>query len=729
MARFPRAKQRDLSDCGAACLHAIARHYGLTIPLARIRQLASTDRDGTSVLGVVEAATHMGFTAKGVRGPSDSLVKIPKPAIAHVVVDGHIHHFVVITKVTATQVHVMDPSDGEIHRRSHAQFRDTWTGVLILLVPGGAFEPGRAGTTTLARFWALIRPHRAVLLEALAGAALYTLLGLAMAVYVQKLVDHVLIDGNRRLLNVMSLTMLVIIAFRIYLGTMKSLFILRTGQTIDAVLILGYYHHLLRLPQRFFDTMRVGEIISRIGDAVKIRAFINDVAVELFLALSVVTFTLAFMFAYSWRLGLLVSGAVPLFAILYAVTNRLNKRTQRTMMEHAAELESHFVESISGVATIKRFAIEEHAEFGTETRFIALLRSIYRSGTNALFTASTSDAISQTTVVLLLWFGSVLVIERGLTPGGLMSVYALAGQLSPPLLLLVRSNRALQDALIAADRLFEILDLEIESDGSTAELSDAGGNDIKFEGITFRYGSRPAVFCDLDLTIPARKVTAIVGESGCGKSTLIALLQRIYPLEAGAIRVGGMDLRYMSARSLRRAIAEVPQRIDLFNGSVLANIALGDPNPNVSRALLVAEQAGLGDLLDALPGGLDAHLAGNTCGLSAGEKQRLAIARALYVDPDVVLFDEATSALDSIAEARVQETVQSLTERGKTVVLIAHRLSTVARADKIVVLAEGRVAEEGTHLELFARGGRYRELWRYQHPDFAPGPPQHRAAS
>ncbi len=708
-----------MSDCGAACLHAIARHYGLRVPLARIRQFASTDREGTSVLGVVEAATRMGFTAKGVRGPADSLAKIPKPAIAHVVVDGRIQHFVVITKVTATHVHVMDPSDGEIHRRSRAQFRDTWTGVLVLLVPGGGFEPGRAGTPTLVRFWSLVRPHRAILLEALAGAALYTLLGLAMAIYVQKLVDHVLIDGNHRLLNLMSLAMLVIIAFRVYLGTMKSLFILRTGQTIDAVLILGYYHHLLRLPQRFFDTMRVGEIISRIGDAVKIRAFINDVAVELFLALSVVTFTLAFMFAYSWRLALLVSGAVPLFAILYAVTNRMNRRTQRTMMERAAELESHFVESISGVATIKRFAIEEHAEFRTETRFVALLRSIYRSGTNALFVAGVSDAISQTIVVLLLWFGSVLVIDRGLTPGGLMSVYALAGQLSPPLLLLVRSNRALQDALIAADRLFEILDLEIESDGSTTELGDAGGHDITFKGITFRYGSRPTVFCDLDLTIPARKVTAIVGESGCGKSTLIALLQRIYPVEAGTIHIAGMDLRYMSVRSLRRAIAEVPQRIDLFNGSVLENIALGDPDPNVRRALLVAQQAGLSDVIDALPGGLDAHLEGNSCGLSAGEKQRLAIARALYPDPEVVLFDEATSALDSISEARVQKAIRMLVGEGKTVVMIAHRMSTVVHADKIVVLAEGRVAEEGTHRELLARQGRYWRMWRYQHAELA----------
>ena len=697
--------------------------------MARIRQYASTDRDGTSVLGMVDAATRLGFTAKGVRGPFESLTKIPKPAIAHVVVGGRIQHFVVLVRVTNKHVVLMDPSDGEIHHKSHDDFRATWTGVLVLLVPGEGFQPGKDGSSALARFWSLLRPHRAILLEALAGAVLYTLLGLAMAVYVQKLVDHVLVDGNRRLLNLMSIAMLAIVAARIYLGTMKSLFILRTGQTIDAVLILGYYQHLLRLPQRFFDTMRVGEIISRIGDAVKIRAFINDLAVELFLALSVVLFTLGFVFAYSWKLGLLVSMTVPLFLILYAVTNRMNKRTQRTMMERAADLESQFVESISGVATIKRFGVEEHARFETETRFMGLLRSVYRSGTNTLFAVKTSDAVAQVTVVALLWYGSLLVIERGLTPGTLMSVYALAGQLTPPLLLLARSNRGLQDALIAADRLFEILDLETEGDGSTTDIAGSRLGDIRFEKVTFRYGSRPPVFRDLSLTIPAGKVTAIVGESGCGKSTLVSLLQKIHPLETGTIRIGSLDLRYLSSRSVRRALTVVPQEIDLFSGSLLENIALGDPEPDVRRALEVIERAGLSELMDALPGGLDTPLTGSSCGLSAGEKQRVAIARALYPDPEVVLFDEATSALDSIAEARVQETVRSLTENGKTVVLIAHRLSTVVRADKIVVLAEGRVAEEGTHRDLFARGGRYREMWRYQHPDLAHQPPERRAAS
>ena len=718
MTRFPRTRQRDITDCGAACLHAVAQHHGMTVPVARIRQYASTDREGTSVLGMVDAAVRMGFVAKGVRGPFESLAKIPKPAIAHVVRKDGIQHFVVLVQVTAKHVVVMDPSDGEIHRSSHEEFKAEWTGVLVLIVPAEDFEAVSKSQSTLARFWALVRPHRSIFAEALVGAALISLLGLAMAVYVQKLVDHVLVGGNRGLLNLMSIVMLVLVAVRVYMGAMKSLFILRTGQKIDAVLILGYYQHLLSLPQRFFDTMRVGEIISRVGDAVKIRAFINDVAIELCLSLFVVLFSFAFVFAYSWRLGILLALTIPVFGVVYVITNRINRRTQRQMMEAAADLESHLVESISGAATIKRFGVEEFANFKTETHFAGLLGTVYRSGTNAIFTASATAVVSQVTVVLLLWYGAFLVLSQQLTPGGLMSVYALAGHLLAPLLMLVRSNRGVQDAMIAADRLFEILDLEAEEEGSTAELCHARVDAIRFEGVTFRYGTREPVFQGLDLTIPAGRVTGIVGESGCGKSTLMALLQKLYPLETGKILYGDLDLRYASLRSVRRAVTTVAQEVDLFSGSVLENIALGDPAPDVQRALEVCQQAGIGELIDALPEGLDTRLSGGHGALSAGEKQRLAIARALYPDPEVIVFDEATSALDSATESKVQETIQELAATGKTIILIAHRLSTVVNAHKIVVIGDGRVLEEGDHATLMRRRGEYYKMWRYQIPPF-----------
>lgn len=271
-----RVKQRDITDCGAACLASIASWYHFNHPVSRIRQLAGTDKMGTNVLGLVEACDKMGFLAKGVRGEWDSLFKIPKPAIGHLIVRNAITHYVVILKTTGKYIEVMDPMDGNIHKVSHDEFRKEWTGVLILIAPGDKFRAGNQKESLSARLWQLIKPNRHVLIQSLAGAIIFSILGLSTSIYVGKLIDNVIPGGNINLLNLLGIAMLTVILIRFLLGIFQSLFILKTGQRIDASLILGYYHHLMKLPQSFFDNMRTGEIISRISDAVKIRVFINE---------------------------------------------------------------------------------------------------------------------------------------------------------------------------------------------------------------------------------------------------------------------------------------------------------------------------------------------------------------------------------------------------------------------------------------------------------------------
>ena len=285
-------KQHDITDCGAACLASIAAHHKLKVPIARIRQYASTDKKGTNVLGMIEAAAKLGFSAKGVKGPFESLFKIPKPAIAHVIVKEVLHHFVVIYDTTEKYIEVMDPGDGQMHKLTHEEFQKQWTGILILLAPNEDFAAGNEKVSVTKRFWHLIRPHKSIMTQALVGALIYTILGLSTSVYVQKIVDHVLVDGNTNLLNLLGVVMVVLLILQVFIGSTKSIFTLKTGQKIDAQLILGYYKHLLKLPQQFFDTMRVGEIISRVNDAVKIRAFINDVSVNLIVNVLVVVFFL-----------------------------------------------------------------------------------------------------------------------------------------------------------------------------------------------------------------------------------------------------------------------------------------------------------------------------------------------------------------------------------------------------------------------------------------------------
>jgi len=313
-------KQRDITDCGAACLASIAAHYHLGIPVSKIRQMAGTDQKGTNAWGLIKAAEKLGFSAKGVKGGIEALPEIPCPAIAHVLVKKTLLHFVVIYKLSKTRVEYMDPADGEIHKTTIQEFAEIWTGVLILMAPGTGFQPKNEKISIFSRFLFLLQPHKNILLQALLGAVVYTILGLSTSIYQQKITDFVLVDHNTNLLNLLSVMMLFLVIFQLFIGYYKNIFVLQTGQKIDARLILGYYKHLLKLPQYFFDSMRVGEIVPRINDAVKIRAFINDIAISLLVSFFIVIFSFGLMFLYSWKLALVVSIVLPLYGLIYWVT-------------------------------------------------------------------------------------------------------------------------------------------------------------------------------------------------------------------------------------------------------------------------------------------------------------------------------------------------------------------------------------------------------------------------
>lgn len=709
-------KQRDITDCGAACLASIASHYKLNMPVSRIRQMAGTDKKGTNVLGLIKAAEKLGFTAKGVKGGIDALPKIPLPAIAHVVIKEVLHHYVVIYQVKKNVVVYMDPADAKLHKTSIADFEKMWTGVLVLFAPAENFQSGNNKVSNIQRFLYLLRPHRSILTQSLFGAVIYTILGLSTSIYLQKITDFVLVDGNRNLLNLLSVIMLFLLLIQIFIGATKSVFMLHTGQKIDAQLILGYYKHLLKLPQRFFDTMRVGEIISRINDAVKIRLFINDTAVSMIVNVFIVLFSFGLMFIYSWKLALIMVLVIPLYSLTYLITNRLNRKRERKLMEHAAELESQLVESLNSIKTIKQFGIEDFANLKTENRFITLLKTIFKSGINSIFSGTSSEFLSRIFTIILLWVGAGFVIDHSITPGELLGFYAIIGYFTGPAASLIGMNKTIQNALIAADRLFEIMDLEREQNENKIELKKEQIGDIRFENISFSYGTRVDVFDSFSLQLRKGEITAIIGESGSGKTTLAVLLQKLYKLNKGSIFIGDTNIDYYDAESLRKMISSVPQQLELFAGNVVENIALGELAPDMERILAICKSLGLMDFIEQLPAGFTTYLGENGAQLSGGQKQRLAIARALYHDPEILILDEATSSLDSQSESYVQTTIQNLKEQGKTILVIAHRLSTVINADQLVVLSRGQVVEQGTHAELYFKEGHYYQLWQKQLP-------------
>lgn len=716
-----KVKQRDITDCGAACLASVASHFKLEMPVARIRQIAGTDTKGTNVLGMVKAAEQLGFSSKGVKGNQDSLTKIPLPTIAHVIVERdkmQLHHFVVIYKVTDKQLTYMDPGDGEMHSLSIDEFMKQWTGVLILLIPNDDFVARNEKVSNFKRFVFLLAPHKSILVQSLTGAIIYTVLGLSTSIYIQKITDSVLPTGNTNLLNLLSIGMLIIVLFQILLGINQTLFMIKTGQKIDTRLILGYYKHLLKLPQRFFDTMRVGEIISRINDAVKIRTFINEVSISLTVNIFIVLFSFALMFIYSWKLALIMLIVIPLYSVVYLITNKLNKKQERKLMEHSADLESQLVESLNSVRTIKQFGIEDFSNMKTEVRFIGLLKTVFKSGKNSMFSTYSSEAISKVFTIILLWVGSYFVISNEITPGELLSFYAIIGYFMGPVSSLIGANKSIQNALIAADRLFEIMDLERETTENKIELKRENIGDIKFENIRFAYGTRKEVFNDFSFVLQKGKLTAVIGESGSGKTTLASLLQKLYPLNSGKITINNLDINHFSYESLRAIVSTVPQQLNLFSGNIVDNIAVGDLQPDMERILAIIQQLGLIPFIEKLPEGFNTQVGENGTSLSGGEKQRLAIARALYKNPEILVFDEATSSLDSESEQYVKAVIQNLKQQGKTILIIAHRLSTVIDADKIAILENGVLIEEGTHDSLFKEGTRYYRMWKKQLPAF-----------
>lgn len=694
-------KQRDITDCGAACLASISAHYKLYLPISKIRQYASTDKKGTNVLGLVEAAEKLGFEVKGVRGTMDSISKIPLPAIAHIVVKEVLQHYVVIYKVSKKHIWIMDPGKGKVEKKILADFEKEWTGVLVLLLPSDEFETKSETVSVYRRFWALIKPHKSILIQALFGALIYTILGLSISIYIQKITDYVIPNSNYNLLNLLSMIMLVLIGLQIFFGVTKSVFTLTTGQHIDARLILGYYKHLLTLPQRFFDTMRVGEIISRINDAVKIRNFINDVSINFILNIFIVLFSFVLMFIYSWRLAIVMLIAVPAYSIIYLIVNKLNKKTERKVMEKAAQLEANLVESLSATYTLKAMGAEDYANYKTEVSFIDLLKTIYKSGKNSIFSNFSSDGISKIFVLALFWIGSYLVIGTKITMGELFLFYALIGYFNQPITSLIQTNKIVQNALIAADRLFEIMDLEREDTADRRiKLTKDGVGDIAFKDVYFRYGTRTKVFEGLNLKIEKGKLTVLTGESGSGKSTIISILQNIYPIQNGKVSIGKIDLQQITIDSLRKSLIGIPQQIDLFKGSLLENIAFGEYEPDIQRITSLTEIFGFDDFIEGLPNGLGTYVEEKGINFSGGQKQKIGILRAFYKRPEIILLDESTSALDLKSEDKVLNALTIFTEKGKSILFVTHRPSIMKKADKIAFLKNKEIIEEGSYKEL-----------------------------
>lgn len=668
-------------------------HYGIGRPWSLIRNRLGTTKSGTAASGFVDCGRSLGLSVKGVKGSPEALSTVPLPAIAHCLLDKQLLHYVVLVAWTPRHAKIMDPAVGKLEKWSHEKFKNVWTGVLILLAPGEGFVPGNQTMSPWRRLMDLMIPHRAVLAQAFVGAIATTILGLAMSVYVQKIVDNVVPDQNRQLLNLMGLVMLGVVAMKLILGWVQSIISIRTSQKIDATLIPAYYRHLLQLPQSFFDTMRVGEIVSRVGDAVKIRNFINSSLLNLTINPLILLFSLAAMFLYSPKLAAISFVLLPINMLIYWAVNKLNRTYKRQMMERSADFDSQLVESLKAQPVIRGFQLESDAGLRIETRLVRVLKTAWSSSLGALSCNTVATLVTSVYMISLLWFGSRLVLSADLTPGQLMSCYTLAGYLTGPITSLIGLNSSIQDTLIATDRLFDLIDMEVEKDEGSIEFQPRLSGDIRFEDVTFKHLGRTDLLNNFSFVIPSGKITAIIGKSGCGKSTILALIQRLYLPVSGRIFIGEHDVRYFKLASMRKRLGIVHQQTYLLSGTVLENLAPGDYEPDLERVLLLCRKLGALSFIEKLPQGFMTPLNENGTNLSGGQRQRLSLVRALYEDTPILLLDEPTSALDDDTKNALFSLLEKLRDEGRTIVIVAHSSDIERIADSVFSMDRGQFRE------------------------------------
>lgn len=711
-------KQHDITDCGAACLATISKQYGFKTSITRIREIAGTDKQGTNAYGLIKAAESLGFTAKGVKGNQEAFFsEFPLPCIAHVVVDGTLLHYVVIHKITKKKVLVADPGKGIVEYTPEDFFK-IWTGVLVLMVPNVSFNKGDETKGLFSRFFSLLLPQKKLLINIFLTSLVYTVLGILGSFYFKFLLDDILQYNLEKTLHVISIGIILLYLFQTLLGAFRAHMILYLSQKIDIPLILGYYQHVLGLPMNFFGTRKVGEIVSRFMDASKVRDAISGatltIMIDTFMALA------GAVILYTQNSALFIIAAIigAIYGIIVFVFNKPIKKINQEQMEENSQLTSYLVESLNGIETVKAFNAEGEASLKTETRFIKLLRSIFKGGIiNNVRTSITSFAALAGGIVIL-WAGAWNVIKGHMTVGQLLTFNALLVYFLDPIKNLINLQPMLQTAIVASDRLGEIFDLELEksqNEGEKIKPVDLKG-DISFKNVDFRYGTRSLVLKNIDFTIKQGEKIALVGESGSGKTTLVKLLLNLYTWEKGEITIKDYNIKDISFEPLREKLAYISQDIFMFSGTIRENLTLGSQNTHMEQIIEACSMAQAHDFINKLPLRYETYLEENGANLSGGQKQRLAIARAILKKPDIFIMDEATSNLDSITEKAIEKTLDTVCS-GVTTIIIAHRLSTIKRCDRIYVMEEGSIIEQGSHGELMELGGKYFELWKGQLPE------------
>ena len=703
--RYPFFMQQSGSDCGAACLIMVGRYWGKRFSINRLRDITNADRNGASLRGLAAAAESIGFSPRPVKATLDKLAKQSLPAIAHW--EGK--HYIVVYAVTRDRVIVADPAIGQ-RTLTHAEFKAGWTGYTLLLQPTALLKETEDSSEPFWRFFELVKPHWFVLLEVFAASILIQLFGLVTPLLTQLLLDRVVVQRSTLTLTAVGFGLLIFSLFRVAMTGLRQYLLDHTANRIDVALIVGFIKHTFRLPLRFFEFRYVGDIMSRVQENQKIQRFLTGEALSISLDLLTVFIYVGLMFWYSWKMALLVLVIVPPFVLLALIATPFLQRVSRDIFGAYAAESSYLIESLTGIRTIKSMAIERTVRWHWEELLHKSVTKMFSGqviNNMLLIFSSTIEAVATTA---LLWFGAWQVIQNQLTIGQLVAFNMLLSTVINPFQRLIVLWNQLQEVIIAVERIEDVIDAEPEEDWEhqTRQSIPPIRGHIRFDRVTFRYHPESEVNTleNLSFEVQPGQTVALVGRSGSGKTTISKLVLGLYPPTEGTILIDGYDVTTISLRSLRQQIGVVDQDTFLFGGTIRENISVGHPEATLDEIIEAAQQAGAHQFIKELQVGYETQIGEGGGMLSGGQRQRLAIARALLGNPRLLILDEATSSLDAESERIIQTNLNKIV-KGRTTLIIAHRLSTVRNADLILVLDRGVLVESGTHDELMATRGHY----------------------
>ena len=705
-------QQVDMRDCGVAALAMVFGYYGSYYSLASLREKAKTTADGTTALGLVKVAEELGFETRAFRADRTlfDLEGVTYPLIVHVIKDGRLPHYYVVYKKDIKHLYIADPDPKvKMTKLTIEEFEKEWTGIVIALAPTPAYQPSKEKKNGLLDFVPLLFKQRQLVLHIVLATLLVTLINIVGSYYLQSIIDTYVPDQMKQTLSVISLGLIVVYILQQVLTYAQDYLLLVLGQRLSIDVILSYIKHVFQLPMSFFATRRTGEVVSRFTDANRIIDALASTLLSIFLDLSIVLILSVVLFSQNAHLFFLTILLLPIYAVIIFSFMKPFERLNNETMEANSVLSSSIIEDINGIETIKSLTSERSRYQKIDSEFVDYLKKSFAMSKAESLQKGLKHLAQLILNVLVLWMGAHLVMKQELSLGQLITYNTLLVYFTGPLENLINLQTKLQAARVANTRLNEVYLIDSEfAEKKPLQEREALDGDLVFEGVDYKYGFGANVLTDINLRIKKGSKVSFVGISGSGKTTLAKMMVNFYQPNKGTIRLGGMDIQQVDKTLLRQQINYLPQQPYVFNGTILENLLLGAREGTSQEDILRAvEIAGIREDIERMPLNYQTELTTDGMGISGGQRQRIALARALLTDAPILILDEATSSLDILTEKKIVDRLMAL---DKTIIFIAHRLTIAERSEKVFLMDQGRLKEEGSHEELLKKDGYYSHL-------------------